>query len=67
MMMEYRDWLERRVAFYTDAMHRHSGVGTYQSNLPEWQHRADALRDALAEFDRMRGANRPERWTAQLA
>ncbi|MBV9758458.1 MAG: hypothetical protein JO047_15530 [Alphaproteobacteria bacterium] len=58
-MTDYRSWLEGRVAFYTDAVHRHCGVGPYQGNLPEWQHRADALRDALAEFDRMRGANVP--------
>ena len=58
-MMEYRAWLEGRVAFYTDAVHRHRGVGIYQGSLPEWQDRADALREALAEFDRMRGANTP--------
>jgi hypothetical protein len=57
MLMEYRAWLEQQVASYTDAVHRHRGVGTYQNNLPEWQHRADALRDALTELDRMRRAN----------
>jgi len=57
--MEFRAWLEGRVAFYADAAHRHRGVGFYQGNLPEWQHRAHALREALAEFDRMRGANAP--------
>jgi hypothetical protein len=58
-MMEYRTWLEDRVAFYVDAVHRHRGVGIYQGNLPVWQLKADTLREALAEFDRMRGANTP--------
>lgn len=57
MMTEYRSWLEARLAFYADAVRRHSGVGTYQNNLAVWQHSADALRDALAEFDRLHGAN----------
>lgn len=59
IMMEYRAWLEERVASYTDAVHRNRGVGVYQRNLPEWQHRAEALSEALAEFDRMRGGNGP--------
>ena len=58
-MMEYRAWLEGRVAHYADAVHRHRGVGIYQGNLPLWQLKADTLHEALVEFDRMRGANMP--------
>jgi hypothetical protein len=56
-MLEYRAWLEERVAFYAEAVRRHRGVGCYQDSIPAWQLKADTLREALAEFDRMRGAN----------
>jgi hypothetical protein len=58
-MLEYRAWLEERVAFYAEAVRRHRGVNCYQDSVTVWQLKVEALREALAEFDRLRGADTP--------